>query len=577
VATLRRESAQTRLRVEDDGMPMSAAVWLSIALMTGQAPKTSEPDPARAADEAVLKDHKVPLDGAGPLDFFRTRTLSKEQVAKLKATLKLLGSLKHGERQQAATDLVRAGNLARPLLVEAVEKADDFEIARRAELCLKQMADGGETKLAGAAARQIGRTKPAQAAAVLLDYLPFAVDRRVIESVQGTLNQVAVRDGKPEPAVLEALRDAHAVKRGAAAEALVRAGGLNHKRSVEALLSDKAVPIRLQVTMALIESRDKEAVSNLIDLIPSLPADQVWQAEDLLARIAGDNSPGVYVGGKTPAPKVRDAWAGWYKKNEYAIDLAKLQEAPALAGYTMISQMETPVAGKGLGGRVYELKPNGEMNWSIDNLRYALDVQYLSKDRVLIAEYLGRRVTERDTKGEILWEKAVDLPIACQRLPNGHTFIATRRQLLVVDRNGKEVFTYFHQNTSITAATRLRDGQMVLFTSGGLCQRLDSTGQEVKTFTAGQVYTMGGNIEVLPGNRILAPLYRENRVVEYDFDGNQVWQAAVNYPTSATRLPNGNTLVVSMTRGQVVEIDREGKEVWSQATPGGRPYRARKR
>ena len=559
-------------------MPWTASFWVSMALATiGQNPPTATVDLVRDHDEQVLKAHKIPPDGSGLLDYFRARTLTREQIAHLAAKLQLLGSIKHNVRQQAAADLVKAGNLAKPLLLEAITKSNDFEIARRAEICLKQMADGGEVILAVAVARQIGRSKPEQAAAVLLDYLPFAVDARVLEAIQGTLNQVAKREGKVEAAVLDALKDPHPRKRGAAAEALVRAGGLTFKSSVEPLLADKSVPIRLQVAVALVESKDRTAIPHLIDLIPALPADQVWRAEDLLARIAGDQSPGLYVCPKTPAPQVQEAWSGWYKKNENVINLANLNEVPKLDGYLLISQMGAPAPGKGLGGKVYELKPNGEINWTIDNLRYALDVQYLTKDRLLIVEYLGRRVTERDTKGEILWEKVVDLPIACQRLANGHTFIATRRQLLVVDRNGKEVFQYFHQNTSITAAHRLRDGQMILFTSGGLCQRLDSTGQEVKTFTAGQIYVMGGNIDVLPNQRILAPLFRENRVVEYDFEGKIMWQAAVNNPTSATRLVNGNTLVVSMTHAKIIELDPQGKEVWSHATVGGRPYRARKR
>lgn len=557
-------------------MTLLTAVCMSVAL-AGQNPTASDLDYARTADAKLLMDHKVPLSGAGLLDFFKTRTLTKEQIAQLSAKVQRLGSKKHQDRQQAAAELVKAGNLAKPLLAEAVAKADDFEIARRAELCLQQMADANEANLASAAARQIGRAQPAGAALVLLNYLPFAVDRRVVESVQGALAQLAVRGGLPEQAVLDALKDAHPLKRGSAAEALVRGGGLKQKPFVETLLKDPAVPIRLQLAVALIEAKDKAAIPTLIDLIPHLPADQLWQAEDLLARIAGEQAPGLYVGPKTAAPDVKKAWFAWYQKHENDINLAKLHDNPPLEGYTLVSLMDIGGAAKGLGGRVIEFKPNGQLNWSIDGLRYPLDVQYIGKDRILVAEYLARRVTERNFKGDILWEKQVDLPIACQRLPAGHTFIATRRQLLIVDRAGKEVFTYHHQNTSITAAQRLRDGQTVIFTSGGLCQRLDNRGQEIKTFQAGQVYTMGGNVDVLPGGRILAPLYRENRVVEYDFDGNQVWQATVNYPTSAVRLPNGHTLVVSMPQQRIVELDRSGKEIEIGPAPGGRPWRARKR
>jgi hypothetical protein len=50
----------------------------------------------------------------------------------------------------------------------------------------------------------------------------------------------------------------------------------------------------------------------------------------------------------------------------------------------------------------------------------------------------------------------------------------------------------------------------------------------------------------------------------------------VTSPTSAVRLPNGHTLVVSMMQQRIVEIDRQGQEVWSYRTEG-RPWRARRR
>jgi hypothetical protein len=36
----------------------------------------------------------------------------------------------------------------------------------------------------------------------------------------------------------------------------------------------------------------------------------------------------------------------------------------------------------------------------------------------------------------------------------------------------------------------------------------------------------------------------------------------VEEPVAAVRLPNGNTLVTSMTQNRAVELDRAGKEVW---------------
>ncbi len=117
---------------------------------------------------------------------------------------------------------------------------------------------------------------------------------------------------------------------------------------------------------------------------------------------------------------------------------------------------------------------------------------------------------------------------------------------------------------------------MVLVTSGGVCHRLDAAGKEVTRFTVGPVYAMGTNIDVLPAGRILVPLYRQNKVVEYDRDGKVVWEANFQLPTSAVRLANGHTLVASYFQQRAVELNREGREVWEFSTDG-RPWRARRR
>jgi HEAT repeats/PQQ-like domain len=371
----------------------------------------------------------------------------------------------------------------------------------------------------------------------------------------------------------QAVRDPHAGKRAAAAIALIRAGGLKSEDDRQALVKDPSVNVRLQATLALVEAREKDAVPHLIERLADAPPEQLWRVSDLLERIAGDKAPAVYPCAKTPPAQVRDAWQKWWTANAATVDLAKLSDAPPYLGYTLISMMGAPKANG--GARVVELRPDREPHWEIDNLTYPLDARVIGADKVLIAEYLGRRVTERTFKGEILWEMPVNMPIACQRLPGGETFIAARNQLLVVDADKKTIFSYLPPNGSISAAFRLRDGQTALVASTGQCHWLDPQGKELKSFHVGYVYPMGGNLEVLPNRHVLVPLYRDGKVAEFDADGKIVSQLQVQSPVSATRLPNGNTLVSTMTQ-QVLEMDRDGQTVWTYRTDG-RALRARGR
>jgi hypothetical protein len=524
------------------------------------------------ADERLLTQHQVAVDDAGLLRFFRDRTLRPEQVNALKADLRELGSARFNVREKAAANLVKAGLNAKALLLEITQNpATDLEIGRRAELCLRQIDDGQEVALAQAAARLLARRKLPEAAAALINYVPFAGDPHILHAVQDALNVVAVIDGRVDTTVLQAVHDSHANKRTAAGVALVRAGGLMQKAAVSHLLEDRSLKVRLPITMALVEKEDKEAVPILIERLGDVPADQIWQVADLLERIAGEKGPGVYPSSRVPPAKVRAAWQQWWLANAATVDLAKLAKGPTYLGYTLISQM----GAKTSAGSVLELRPDRSKHWEIPNLSYPVDARVIGPNRVLIAEYLGRRVTERDFEGKILWEVPMEMPIACQRTAEGDTFIATRRQLVMVDADKRTTFSHPFQNGSISAAHRTRDGQMVFVASTGQCHWLDAQGREQKSFPVGYVYPLGGSIEVLSNRRLLAPLFRDGKVAEFDADGKMVWHTAVQSPVSATRLPNGHTLVITMSN-LVVELDREGQTVWRHSTEG-RAWRARGR
>jgi hypothetical protein len=303
-----------------------------------------------------------------------------------------------------------------------------------------------------------------------------------------------------------------------------------------------------------------------------LPPEQVWQAESLLSSLAEDKSPATMSGTDDKArKKTRDEWAEWWRVNKDKVDLAKLDQPDRLFGFTLVA-----VLSKGRNGAVMELGRDGKPRWQIDGLVYPMDARMIASDRVLIAEYSNGQVTERNTKGEILWTKRIPFPTACQRLTNGNTFIVTRNQLVEVDRSGKEVLTHVRNTNDIMAGQKLRNGQMIFITNAGTLVRIDSTGKEIKTINVPPPQVIGGNLEMLPNGRVLVPQYANNRVVEYDADGKSVWEATVQQPTSVQRLPNGHTLVSSLYTQQMVELDRQGKEL-TQTRLDGRVTRVRRR
>jgi hypothetical protein len=395
------------------------------------------------------------------------------------------------------------------------------------------------------------------------------------------LTFLALRDGKLDPALALALTDKLPLRRAAAAEVVCQTALGEHRSRLFALLNDPDLTVRCRTALALAAAREKEAVPVLIGLLTELPIPQATQVEDYLRMVAGDNAPEVQLDGDNATrQKCRDTWAAWWRDQGPGIELARLEIGQRQLGYTLIINQYDPTRP---GGRVFEVDAAGKTRWSIEGLQTPVDAQVLPGDRVLLVENY-QRVTERDTKGKVLWEKAFTgvQVIGAQRLANGNTFVALRNQLLELDRTGKEVFTHHRPNQDIMAAQRLRDGQYVLLTYSWQYIRLDSTGKEQKNVRVGNFpfQINPGAVDFLTNDRLLVAQYNLSKVTEVDVTGRVLWETSVPMPMSAVRLANGNTLVVSNVvqnnTQRVAELDRNGKTVW-EYKDNVRPWRARRR
>jgi hypothetical protein len=183
-------------------------------------------------------------------------------------------------------------------------------------------------------------------------------------------------------------------------------------------------------------------------------------------------------------------------------------------------------------------------------------------------------VTERNVKGEVLWEKRLgQMPIAAQRLTNGNTFIVTHERLLEVRRDGTEAASHAVAG-GVTTAQKLADGR-VLCVTGARCVLLDASGKELKGYAINPGVQTTSALEALPAGHALLVDYSGGHVREHDAQGKVVWEAPVSRPISATRLPNGNTLVSSQDNA-LVEFDRAAKVV-ARVKTDGHPTRVRRR
>src|SRR6185312_6786430 len=116
------------------------------------------------------------------------------------------------------------------------------------------------------------------------------------------------------PAVLKALADPSPVRRGAAANALSKAGGTLFHADIRPLLADKRPSVRLRVALGLVSAYDPEAVPVLVDLLAHLEPAQRVPVEEYLSGLAGEWAVGAPKGGDALSRRLRrDVWAAWWK------------------------------------------------------------------------------------------------------------------------------------------------------------------------------------------------------------------------------------------------------------------------
>jgi len=183
-------------------------------------------------------------------------------------------------------------------------------------------------------------------------------------------------------------------------------------------------------------------------------------------------------------------------------------------------------------GKVFVVDATGRVEWTYD-APHANDIWVLPDGNLLFNTGHGVKEVTCDRKVVFSYESSSEI-YACQRLPNGNTFIGESNagRLLEVNPAGRIV----HQ------------------------VRLLPEGAD-----GGSAYMR--NARRLPNGHYLVAHYGEQVVREYDGEGKAVWQvAALGGPHSVVRLPGGNTLIASADRDgatvRVFEVKPDGHTVW---------------
>ena len=186
-------------------------------------------------------------------------------------------------------------------------------------------------------------------------------------------------------------------------------------------------------------------------------------------------------------------------------------------------------------------------------------------------DYSAGKVFLVSAEGKVEWEYATKSCNDLWVLPNGNLLFNTGHGVQEVTREKKVVFDY-QSKSEIYACQRLPNGNTFIGEcNAGRLLEVDPSGKIVKEIKllpegkdGGHLYMR--NARVLENGNYLVAHNGEQKIKEYDPTGKLLREIpATGGPHSVVRLKDGNTLISVGDRAgghRVFEVDQEGKTVW---------------
>jgi hypothetical protein len=408
--------------------------------------------------------------------------------------------------------------------------------------------------------RLITLARPANAIEIILAYIPSCNDDNIQDLLGECLGLYLNDQNTPPPALIAASTSSIEEIRTFAGRVLAQSPNEIAQKTCTTLLSDSSVRVRFEVARESIKNQNKSAIPTLIELMTKVPAEKAEAIDQTLRAIAKEKSPESKNDSKVDAA----AWNTWWQKEGTQLVLTPgLKNHEALKNFLVVESFNQEKK----SGRVFLVTPSGKTLWEIANLSNPTDALLLPNNKILITEQGANRITERDTKGNISWEKSVTNPFHSQRLLNGNIFIASRNKIVEVGRNGNEIFSFSYPNETILAACKTRTNEYALLSYNGVFLKLDSKGNEVSKSRIPFPTNFGINGGAITQNdRVLVSIPTLNKIMEFNFSGQATWESTITMPGIPTKLPNGNVVAPSLNGSKIVEIQMDGKIIY-ESTP----------
>ncbi|MGD1008379.1 MAG: aryl-sulfate sulfotransferase [Ignavibacteriaceae bacterium] len=193
------------------------------------------------------------------------------------------------------------------------------------------------------------------------------------------------------------------------------------------------------------------------------------------------------------------------------------------------------------------------------------------KHSFVCTDYTGGNVYVISENGEIEWQYPAERCNDIWILPNGNLLFNTGNGVKEVTRKKEVVFSY-ESKSEIYACQRLPNGNTFIGEcNAGSLLEVSPAGEIVKKINLLPDSIDGGhsfmrNARKLQNGNYLVAHYGLDKVCEYDSTGKIIMEIPIKGgPHSVIRLPNGNTLIACSDHDgepRVVEVNKSGNITW---------------
>jgi outer membrane protein assembly factor BamB len=317
-------------------------------------------------------------------------------------------------------------------------------------------------------------------------------------------------------------------------------------------LADADETLRLEAALVLCNRGERDGLPVMADLLNSETPTTRTRTVSYLRRMTGKTFG--YLAYETPAKRAEAVrkWREWVTSEGKSASLRPVSPVSVFFGRTLIASQG--------GNVVEEYDESGRLTHRLA-VKGPFAVQGLPNGHRLIASGTERAVIDYDESwkevGRISTAK-YGMPYSVQRLENGNTLVAcygsttsfgpgttSQGNVLEFDPKG-EIKWRFQFAGMITHAERLENGNTLVSVFRTHPTRRLPTTRRPSGLSGRVSATVGKVLEVDPSRKVVRQI------------------RSAQYPWSATRLANGNTLIVDLNRSQVVEVDRNDRIVWSK-------------